>query len=156
MKTVRLTCDDWQTLRDVRLAALADAPYAYGSTLEREQSMDESEWRRRLESGLSAVAVDGAETVGLIGAYLPEPDRPMLIGLWVDPAQRGRGVGDALVTEVLRWAAENGWSEVVLRVADGNDAARKLFLRLGFTATGVREPLESNPGVGTETLSRAI
>jgi RimJ/RimL family protein N-acetyltransferase len=60
------------------------------------------------------------------------------------------------VTEVLRWAAENGWPEVVLRVADGNEAARKLFLRLGFTPTGVREPLESNPGVGTETLSRAI
>jgi ribosomal protein S18 acetylase RimI-like enzyme len=156
MKTIRLTGDDWRTLRDVRLAALADAPHAYGSTLEREQHLDEAEWRRRLETGFSAIAVDGADTVGLIGAYLPEPDKPMLIGLWVSPAQRGRGAGDALVTEVLRWAAENNWSHVVLRVADGNDAARKLFSRHGFTPTGQREPLESNPGVGTETLSCAI
>jgi len=44
----------------------------------------------------------------------------------------------------------------VLRVADGNEAARKLFLRHGFTPTGQREPLESDPGVRTEILFRAL
>lgn len=156
MKTIRLTGDDWRTLRDVRLAALADAPYAYGSTLEREQTFDEAEWRRKFEQGLFAVADVDGKAVGLVGIYLPASDEPMLIALWVDPAHRGRGASDALVTEVLRWAAEKNWSQVVLRVADGNDAARKLFSRHGFVPTGRRQPLESNPGVGTETLSRAI
>jgi GNAT superfamily N-acetyltransferase len=165
MDVVRLTCDDWRLLRDVRLAALADAPHAYGSSLAAERDLDESRWRQRLDTGLWAVALD-EEPAGLVGTYLPDGDTPMLIAMWVDPGHRGRGVGDALVVEVLRWAeecslrqlrsGENRWSNVVLRVADGNDAARKLFLRHGFTSTGRRQPLESDPGVSTETLSRAI
>jgi GNAT superfamily N-acetyltransferase len=156
METTRLTGDDWQTLRDVRLAALADAPYAYGSTLAVEQGFDESTWRDRIDTALWVLAVHDAENAGLVGMYLAEPGTSMLIAMWVNPVHRGRGVGDALVTEILRWAAEKSWSQVVLQVADGNDAARKLFLRHGFTPTGRHAPLESDPGVRTEILSRAL
>lgn len=156
MKALRLTSDDWLLLREVRLAALADAPYAFGSTLAREEAFDEAEWRRRLETGLWVAAVDGDGPAGLVGLYTPAGEPPMLIAMWVGPGHRGRGVGDLLITEVLRCAAESGWSEVVLRVADGNDAARKLFIRHGFTPTGVRMPLESDPAVGSEILSRSL
>jgi RimJ/RimL family protein N-acetyltransferase len=152
---VRLTGDDWRLLREVRLAALADAPYAYGSSLAAERDLDESRWRQRLGSGLWAVAL-AEEPAGLVGACLPDDDTPMLIAMWVNPDHRGRGVGDALVAEVVRWAGENRWSRVVLRVAEGNDAARELFRRHGFTPTGRRQPLESDPGVSTETWSRGI
>jgi GNAT superfamily N-acetyltransferase len=169
----RLTGDDWRTLRAVRLAALADAPYAFGSTLAREQAFTETDWRGRLAMAgtLSAVAFLAEEPVGLIGAIpTVETTAPttapkgvettmttvMLVAMWAHPAHRGRGIGDALVTDVVRWAAETGWSRVVLRVADGNVAARGLFLRHGFVPTGIRTPLESDPRVGTELLSHAI
>lgn len=154
--TTRLTADDWPTLRDVRLAALADAPHAYGSILDREQSYTEADWRGWFEKALLVVARDGAESVGLVGIYRPEADTPMLVAMWVSPASRGLGVGDALITEVLRWAAENRWSRVVLRVADGNAPARALFVRHGFEPTGTRVPLESDPTVGTEVLARVV
>ena len=156
MEAIRLTGDDWPTLRAVRLAALADAPYAYGSTLAREQEFDEAEWRSRLYTGLWVIAVRNAENAGIVGVYLPAPNTPMLIAMWVDPEHRGHGVGDTLVTEMMAWATEKRWSQVVLRVADGNDAARKLFLRHGFVPTGERVPLESDPRVRTEILSRAL
>jgi RimJ/RimL family protein N-acetyltransferase len=156
MKTIRLTENDWETLRDVRLAALADAPYAYGSKLEWERDFDETEWRRRLATALWVVAVRDTENAGLVGVYLSEPDTPMLIAMWVGPDHRGHGVGDALVTEMFRWVTEKRWSRLVLRVADGNEAARSLFLRHGFVPTGQSAPLESDPGVRTEILSRSL
>lgn len=51
---------------------------------------------------------------------------------WVHADARGKGVGDALVAEVLNWSRERGYEQVYLRVADGNQAARELFLRNGF------------------------
>jgi len=154
----RLTSDDWRVLRDIRLVALADAPYAYGSTLARERIFTERQWRDRIERAgcLNAVAMVDAEPVGMIGAFPQDPSTVMLVAMWAHPAHRGRGIADALVTDLLAWARENGWSRVELRVADGNTAARKLFLRHGFAPTGVREPLESDPTVGTEYLARPV
>jgi GNAT superfamily N-acetyltransferase len=153
----RLTADDWGLLRDVRLAALADAPYAYGSTLAVEADFGEDEWRRRLSGdGLWVVALRGSVPVGIVGGYLPERDTPMLVAMWVRPGNRGLGIGVGLVTAVVDWATENRWSQVVLRVAEGNASARKLFIGAGFAPTGVRQPLASDPGVATELLARAI
>jgi len=151
----RLTPDDWQVWREVRLAALADSPRAYGSSLAREERFGEADWRARLDpaNGLSAVALLGERVVGAVGGYTPAgADAVLLIAMWAHPQSRGRGIGDALVADVLAWARENGWSTVRLRVADGNLAARRLFERNGFSATGEREPLESDPTIGTEFL----
>lgn len=155
----RLGPDDWTIWREIRLMALADAPYAFGSSLAREQAMAESGWRDRLapEHGVTAVAMLDERPVGAIGGYTPPgATSVLLIAMWAHPDVRGRGVGDVLVREVLAWARENGWSEVRLRVADGNTPARRLFERHGFVPTGLRDPLESNPSVYTETLARAV
>jgi GNAT superfamily N-acetyltransferase len=155
----RLGPDDWRTWRAVRLESLAEAPYAFGSTLAREREFDEARWRARLipGNGMAAVAESESAAVGAIGAYTPEETgQVLLVAAWVAPVARGRGVGDALVAEVLDWAREHGHGRVELRVADGNTAARHLFLRNGFVPTGQREPLESDPTVGTEYLVRTV
>lgn len=155
----RLTADDWRVWRDVRLAALADAPYAFGSSLAREQSFNETDWRARLapSNGLSAVVLLDGQPVGAIGGYTPAGAAAvLLIAMWARPDLRGRGLGDALVSEVLAWAREQGWPSIELRVADGNNAARRLFLRHGFAPNGRREPLESDPSVDTEWLARPV
>lgn len=155
----RLEPDDWKLFRDIRLSALADAPYAFGSSLAREQGFDEAAWRSRLspDKGVVVLAFVDGETVGCIGIYTP-PDtgEAMLVAAWVRPAARGGHTANALVTEVLDWSRERGFDKVVLRVADGNDRARKLFLCHGFTPTGEREPLESDPSIGTELLVRTL
>jgi ribosomal protein S18 acetylase RimI-like enzyme len=154
VRVQRLGPDDWELWRDTRLESLADAPYAYGSTLERERQFDEATWRGRLtdKNGMVAVATSRQSSVGAMGIYTPGDGTAMLVAAWVRPTARGHGVGDALVKDMVAWATEQGYDELELRVADGNEAARKLFLRNGFVPTGEREPLESDPTIGTERL----
>jgi GNAT superfamily N-acetyltransferase len=152
----RLTPDDWQAFRDIRLTALADAPQAFGSSLALEENFTEADWRRRLSqpNTMIALAFAGSAPVGIMGCYTEESGAPLLIAAWVNPSARGMGIGDALVAEILAWSAARGHRRVTLRVADGNHAARKLFLRNGFTPTGERVPLESSPDVYTEIMVR--
>lgn len=58
--------------------------------------------------------------------------------LMVDPGAHRRGVGRALVKEVLARAGERG---VVVSTGRDNTPARTLYERLGFTLTGEAEPV---------------
>jgi len=49
---------------------------------------------------------------------------------------RGRGVGAALVAEVIAWARARGLQRLFLDVGAHNTAARRLYERHGFVATG--------------------
>jgi hypothetical protein len=91
----RLRANDAHLLRAVRLAALADAPDAFGETLEGAGSAD---WGARARDGSSLldravfVATDGERGVGMVfvksGA---PPEAAFLGGMWVSPAFRRRG-----------------------------------------------------------------
>jgi GNAT superfamily N-acetyltransferase len=137
----RLTADDWQIWRDMRLAALSESPRAFASSLAKEQEYTQREWRDWLADarGLKAVAEDGA---GLVGAWEPDDSAGAveLYSMWVHPGRRGTGVGDLLVGEVVAWAAENGHPRIDLWVAEGNVAAENLYRRHGFRLTPERQP----------------
>ncbi|GAA1626108.1 GNAT family N-acetyltransferase [Catellatospora bangladeshensis] len=132
----RLAGDDWQTLRELRLNALQEAPYAFGSTFERERDRTEQEWRARLDNPASAsfaALLDGVPA-GLAGGYLPEgeQDAAELFSMWVSPAARGRRIAEQLVGAVAGWARDLGRAEVVLEVTAGNDTAARVYERCGF------------------------
>jgi GNAT superfamily N-acetyltransferase len=133
---------DWRLFRDIRLAALADAPNAFGSTLARERELSEADWRERLSrreqflAGVNGLSVGTA--AGILGGV---PGSAELVSMWVDPGWRGLGLGRLLVQTVLEWAAGQGVSEVGLWMTDDNLAAERLYLRHGFEHTGERQPV---------------
>lgn len=134
-----LTPDDWPLWRALRHAALEEAPYAFGSTLADWQGDGDREarWRARLEPpSHNVIACLAGEPVGMASGMPADDDVVELISMWVSPAGRGRGVGDALVHEVVRWARSIGSRVVRLDVSDGNDAAAQMYLRNGFAYTG--------------------
>jgi ribosomal-protein-alanine N-acetyltransferase len=65
--------------------------------------------------------------------------------LAVAPSQRGRGAGTALMLEVLKEAARMGAHRATLEVRRSNEAARRLYERLGFVVAGVRHGYYSSP-----------
>ena len=167
----RLTPDDWETLRDLRLRALLTDPDSFGSTWEDEQDGDEPWWRTWLAEqhwlvarggdgsplGMVAVVPPRAwkEGAGLTaGSVAERGDREAepftLNGLWVVPEARGNGIARDLARHVIGLAGNAG---VVLTVVDGNTAARDLFTSLGFRPTGERYPRERDPSRWNERLS---
>jgi ribosomal protein S18 acetylase RimI-like enzyme len=55
--------------------------------------------------------------------------------VYVDESVRGNGIGEALVTEMVRRLTEGGAPRVVLLTATQNEAAQRLFMKLGFRTT---------------------
>lgn len=146
---VRAGPEDWVAWRDVRLAALLDAPTAFGSTYESHVERTERQWRDRLDpsNGMACLSMLGDRVVGMAAGY-PEGDGVVaLISMWVSPDARGRGVGDALVDEVVRWARDQHAEAVELWVTRGNDVAERLYARHGFVRTGAARALPSNPAL---------
>jgi GNAT superfamily N-acetyltransferase len=135
-----LTVDDWSEWRVLRLAALRDAPQAFGSKLADWQGEGDSErrWRGRLDGVLLNLLADlDGSPAGMVSGMLPDHDGTVgLISMWVAPVARGRGVGDALVGAVVRWAKERRASRIALRVAEGNHYAMALYRRHGFVDKG--------------------
>lgn len=147
--------DDWEAARSVRLAALTDAPLAFASSLDRERAKTEADWREMLtpERGVRALAERDGAVAGVIGAFSRGVDGE-IIWMWVDPAFRGQGVGDALVAHALDWCWSRGLG-CILWVADGNDGAWRFYERLGFAGTGERQLLP-NDDTRTESQMRYV
>lgn len=57
--------------------------------------------------------------------------------IWVDESARGSGVGGLLAEELLRRLRAQGVPRVLLMTATRNEAAQRLFTRLGWRATMV-------------------
>lgn len=154
-----LTEQDWPLMRDVRLAALQDAPHAFGSTYAREVAFTEQQWRARFSD--RAVTYFGylpscPEPAGLAGVYIEEDGSAELVSMWVRPAARGQQVGQALVKAAAAWTRAHDYRRLSLWVTESNGPARRLYERCGFTATGEAQPLPSHPDLAEIRMSRRL
>lgn len=126
----RLLASDWRTFRTLRLEALRLEPAAYASTLADWADLAEADWRDRLDANAVFAAFDGGKAAGLAGL---RPDGAAIM-VYVRAAVRGRGHAEALM-EAVRMEAR-AMPRLWLHVAADNDAARRLYERLGYRAEG--------------------
>lgn len=141
IETTVLGPDDWQLWRELRLAALAEAPDAFGSTLAEWSGAGDTEqrWRARLHGvALNLVLVTNGVPVGMVSATATDIEGQVeLISLWVTPTARGQGVGHEAIRQVLAWARrEHPGGRIVLSVKTDNDNASRLYERHGFVDAG--------------------
>lgn len=153
--TIRLTCaSDWQQLKQVRLAALLDAPTAFAVSHRTAAAYTDAQWQQRAASTSTAfwLALRNGHALGMVGATLDDAGRYNLIAMWVEPAARGNGVAERLVKAVKAQAREHGHGRVYLDVAPENTQAAQFYLKQGFTFIDEFEALESHPHITLQSM----
>ena len=159
-EVVRLRPDDWRSQRDLRLAALLDAPEAFGATHAQMVTHTEADWRADLGRIAAWQVRDEGMPVGMVrmvvsdgdGEVVPHPEvastrrawsdalTAYLISMFVARTARGTGAGELLVRTVLDEAKSLGLHHIWLDVTSTNEYAARLYERCGFVVTGQTTP----------------
>lgn len=133
------SANDAAIYRTIRLAALANAPDAFGTQYANVAERPLAHWANVIRSmAFLVLAMDEETVVGTAsGGDFIEPGVQSLglFGMYVEPARRGTGVADDLVRAVARWAHDRGGEDLRLHVTEGNDRAIAFYRRLGFAET---------------------
>lgn len=141
----RMAAEQWREVRAFRLRALAEPGGVFGSSYEEQSKDSDAQWAERVEQlthptrAATWFARIGSEPVGMVGGVRDDKivGRAWMISLWSVPEARRRGVGQLLAQTVIDWAKTDMACESLhLHCVDGNDTARKLYDKLGFTLTG--------------------
>ena len=101
-----------------------------------------SELNNRLS--LWFVAVDAEQVVGYVGSQtvLGETD---MMNVAVHPDWRKKGVGTALINELINTLRLNGSHSLMLEVRASNAPAISVYEKLGFVEVGCRKNYYRNP-----------
>lgn len=138
---------DAQIFQTHRLAALREAPESFGSTYEEDALLpldvvadriaESTVTPRRVVFG----AFDGDIIVGFVGCMqdhkLKSRHKAVVWGTYVKPSARGRGVGRALLSQLITYVS--GWEHLerlTLTVVERAHAARALYRAAGFEPFG--------------------
>lgn len=100
----------------------------------------------------------GLEEGGVAGYVIAHcaADEGEILNLGVAPAHRRRGLGRALVKQVLADLCTRRVRTVYLEVRESNAGARRLYESLGFTAIGRRRTYYRRPVEDAIVLRAAV
>lgn len=137
----RIRTGEAELLKQVRLASLRDAPYAFGATYDLVLQRSAEDWRERAES--TSQGTDGATffafaddvPIGMAALYRLEDqvDTGELLQVWVSPEYRGQSLAWDLMDFVSKWAKENNFRTIIAGVTKVNSRALKFYMRYGFS-----------------------
>ena len=153
---IRRTDDaDWPALKAARLAALLDAPTAFGASHASAAAFSDADWQQRALSTPQRtffLAFDGEQAIGLAAQVVASNGECHLIAMWVQSEYRGMAVAQGLVEAVKQCAVNNGHARLVLDVAPENTRAAAFYQKQGFVFLPEWEALESHPHIRVQKM----
>lgn len=142
----RLESDDVQRYHALRQRGLAEHPEAFRSSAEEEAAAPDKIVKRLARDAQAPHdvvlgAFDGDGLIGVVGMSVDMRrkvrHRGQVFGMYVQREATRRGVGAKLIDAIVAHARRcDGLDALVLTRTAGNDGARALYERAGFTAFG--------------------
>jgi len=142
VKTIRrIRIGEADLFKQIRLASLQDAPYAFSSNYDSALSRSAESWREQADS--TAQGIDRATfiafsdnvPIGIAALYRLEGqvDVGEVLQVWVAPEHRGTSIALDLMNVIFKWAGENNFYRIIATVTDGNVEAVKFYAKYGFS-----------------------
>ena len=139
IEIAKLSHDQWELYRDLRLEALKNDPVAFGSSFEEEVGLPKAAWLNRIPNAI--FALDEEKPVGLI--VWRREDRiktrhtAYINSMYVAGKFRGQGIGGRLMTAAIdSIQASQGILKIRLSVIASQVPAFKLYSHFGFRTIG--------------------
>ncbi len=131
---------------ELRLEALETEPFAFGKSVQEHHQTPVADiagrFRNTTDDNFTLGAFEEDALVGMATFMretgLKERHKGRIFGVYVKAEQRGKGVGRALLSDLLtRVKRDNSLEQILLAVATCQETARALYRRFGFEAYGV-------------------
>ncbi|MGC9949952.1 MAG: GNAT family N-acetyltransferase [Bryobacteraceae bacterium] len=142
----------WQ----IRLEALEGEPFAFGKAVAEHRATPVETIAIRFRDAHAGNFNLGAFEDGYLAGTatfiretgLKERHKGRIYGVYVSPAERGKGIGRALLADLLETARQDSpLEQILLAVATSQTAAKRLYRDLGFEPYGT-EPNALKVGSG--------
>ncbi len=129
----------------LRLESLKAEPFAFGKAVEEHLATPvetiAARFRGFHNGNFTLGAFEGERLLGMVTFIretgVKDRHKGRIYGVYVSSAERGKGVGKALLGELLERAKqEQGLEQILLAVGATQEAAKELYKSLGFQAFG--------------------
>ncbi|GAB2468182.1 GNAT family N-acetyltransferase [Xylanimonas ulmi] len=153
----RVRAQEWEAVRQIRLASLCDplAHLAFLDSYEAAVARPAEFWRERAARAAQGDEVaqyvvvdqDGRWVGSVTGLLEPAGSvdfegravarrQAHVVGVWLHPDHRGRGLIQRAIAAVVDWAGQQGAERARLYVHADNARARAAYLKAGFAPSG--------------------
>lgn len=142
IEIVQLDPSEWIEYKAFRLKALQKEPLAFGKSYEEAAGVGDEYWKERLIDGQTnqknfyLFAKEGNQLIGMIGVHSQDLIRcahvAEMVGMYVDDAFRGKGVGRMLVETLIEKLKQRGIEKVKLLVHTVQLPAIAFYESMGF------------------------
>lgn len=131
--------EDWMIWKAFRHQTLIDFPLAFSSSMEEEEKLTDQQFQDWIKRHTIYGAFIEDQMIGSVGFFKldcsKERHRGVLFGMNVLPAYQRRGIGDELMSSIIRHA-KNYVLQLHLTVVSSNETAVRLYQRHGFEIYG--------------------
>jgi len=152
MKFKELTKDYWPSVKDIYEEGIATGNATFQSS-----APTWDEWNTSHVEKARIIAVDDNDEILGWAALTPVSGRCVYAGVgevsvYVSANARGKGVGKALLNELIRQSEENGFWTLTAGIFPENEASLKIHRNAGFKVLGIREKIGKMNGQWRDTV----